>query len=557
MRDVRLDLLAGSLLSFAVGDAIGWPIEGRGNRVGGTKDLNPELVFHSWQRREGGKFAPREETIPAGAYSDDTQLTLAVARSLRAEDWWAHWTRTELPWWTQYQLGGGGATRRAAGAWAKGGPPWHGSDATRYWNAGGNGVAMRVLAHASTEQFELARDRVLADGAATHGHPIALVSAQAYAFALWLALRRPEPLGWGQLLDEVLGGVDVWAQLRPEAVPEEWSRHLPDDYEEEWGRTVERFMDLLTLARTELAHGALAVDDRVLEELGCFSPQSGAGTITVAGALYLASRHAADPRQGLLRAAFARGADTDTLAAMTGALLGAVHGPDWLGPVAEQVMDSALLRRTAELMIEPAMGQSEPFVRGAARHVETELARARPGAQLHLPFYGEVTVYEIRDLDNRTSRIRSWWMRNADGQTFRITRTSKAKRDPWVALTDAAAVNGSPPAPLRSGLVLRVRDLTQSRQFYESVLGMAVSRTTRSALVLGGWLALEPANDTQPKAKAPPPLAVTLYAEAPALAAAEARLTSAGVKYAITDTERGRALHTHDPDGIPVDICQL
>ena len=186
---------------------------------------------------------------------------------------------------------------------------------------------MRVLPHCAQRlPFEEVRQQVLADGAATHGDPIALVGAQLYAYALWTTFRREEPLGWGQLIDDALDNVHGWAELDPEAVPAGWSSHLPDDYGERWTRVVEETAGRLQYARNEIAHGALAIEDRVLRDLGCFSPTGGAGTVSATAAIYLASRYASDPVQGLLRAAFARGADTDTLAAMTGAILGAVSG---------------------------------------------------------------------------------------------------------------------------------------------------------------------------------------------------------------------------------------
>src|SRR5687767_1098665 len=86
----------GAMLAFAVGDSLGWPLETRGNRVGGTRDLRPELALREWTRREGARHAPHEETMPAGVYSDDTQLTLAVARALRYEAWWEYFTEVEL-----------------------------------------------------------------------------------------------------------------------------------------------------------------------------------------------------------------------------------------------------------------------------------------------------------------------------------------------------------------------------------------------------------------------------------------------------------------------------
>jgi ADP-ribosylglycohydrolase/catechol 2,3-dioxygenase-like lactoylglutathione lyase family enzyme len=571
MRDARSrDAAVGAALAFAIGDALGWPVEPRGNRVGGTKDLRPELALTSWARREGGRHAPHEESMPAGMYSDDTQLMLAVARSLRHEDWWQHLTRVELPWWQQYELGGGGAMRRAAQSWAKRKAPWDPGGAKGYWDAGGNGAAMRVLAHcaAGGDDFAEVRDRVLADGAATHGSPVALVGAQAYAYSLWLSLRRKEPLGWGQLLSEVLGAVEEWARIDPAAAPMGWAQAAPDDYAEQWARTVEGFTERLSYARNQMAHGALAIDDDVLRDLGCFSAQSGAGTVTAAGALYLASRHAAEPAQGLLRAAFARGADTDTLASMTGALLGAVHGPDWLGAVSEQLVDADLIRRTAADFERGDQPAGPAYEKGDQRLVEEKLARALPRTEGALPFYGKVAVIEVRDLDNRLSRIRSWWLKNTEGQTFRIKRTSRAQRAPWIALPkgpepvtpDAT----SPPQPngrVRSGLVVRVADLERAREFYEQVIGLPVSRKTSSAVVLSGWLALETSHpqagggqeilviDTSRSA-----LAVTLYTDADRFSEVCRRLEQAHVRFTVEESDKGQLVRTADPDGTPVEI---
>ena len=67
-------------------------------------------------------------------------------------------------------------------------------------------------------------------------------------------------------------------------------------------------------ARKGIQAGALADDHSVLKELGCFGRAKGAGTVSAAAAAYLVARHAAQPVQGILRAAFEKGADTDTLA---------------------------------------------------------------------------------------------------------------------------------------------------------------------------------------------------------------------------------------------------
>ena len=175
--------------------------------------------FRTWTRRSGGRFRPYDEIIGAGEYSDDTQLTLAVTRSRtnHGANWWKAFRRVELPRWTIYERGGGGATKRAAQAWVAGSPPWQSGKADvvrRYFDAGGNGVAMRVLPHAlflagQDDPTVLVHD-VAIDGAATHGHPRALVGATTCAYAAWSLVRRNWTLGFGELLDLLIDEHGSW-----------------------------------------------------------------------------------------------------------------------------------------------------------------------------------------------------------------------------------------------------------------------------------------------------------------------------------------------------------
>lgn len=561
--DLQQGSAVGALLAFALGDALGWPVEMRGNRVGGMSGLEPELALRSWVRREGGRYAPHEEAMPRGVYSDDTQLTLAVARSLRLPDWWKHLTEVELPWWPHYELGGGGATRRAAKAWGQKQPPWTEHGAKGYWTAGGNGAAMRVLAHCAQDDsaFAVVRERVLADGATTHGDPVALVGAQLYAYALWKCFRYSEPLGWGQLIQEALEGREQWTMLDQRAVPGAWSEHLPNNYESRWESTVSTVIDKLQFSQDNLSQGALAVDDHVLAELGCFSRESGAGTVTAVGALYLASRHAAEPDQAVLRAAFARGADTDTLAAMTGALLGAVHGADWIRGAADGLMDRDLLVRTgSELGHASELKESTPYDAEAQRIVDGRLADAAPGSELDVPFYGQIVLREIRDLDNRKSWIRSWWFTNAQGQTFRVKKVSRAKQAPWRSLSPPASDtgnNGRKPSGIRSGLVIRTNDLDETRSFYEEVLGLEITKRTATAVVFAGWLAIEeaePEMQMQLDVGTTVAASVSLYADGGEYERLHERLDRKGVDLTRLDDEGASVIRTRDPNGVPVEI---
>lgn len=94
-----------------------------------------------------------------------------------------------------------------------------------------------------------------------------------------------------------------------------------------WNDTIAEMRSLLSQAGEAARAGTLGNDMATLEALGSFDRKiNGSGTITAAGAIYLASRNAPRPMSGLLRAAFVQNADTDTLASMTGALMGALHG---------------------------------------------------------------------------------------------------------------------------------------------------------------------------------------------------------------------------------------
>ena len=248
----------GALLAAAVGDALGWPQEDRGRRLRAPAGSEPKMEFSPWLRRDGGRFAAHEVPIGAGEYSDDTQLILALAHALRAKDeWWERWTSVELPFWLQYERGGGAATKRSARSWSKGMPPWQADDPTSYFAAGGNGVAMRVLPHcvsgAIDDEFRPIAASVVRDGIATHGHPEAHVGALAYAYALWRALRWQRTLEYGELIAETRASVASWSQL-PDDLPSEWQyaaeRHFRGEYSDLWKLTVGRMVELLARSRS-------------------------------------------------------------------------------------------------------------------------------------------------------------------------------------------------------------------------------------------------------------------------------------------------------------------
>ncbi|SDN09859.1 ADP-ribosylglycohydrolase [Actinacidiphila guanduensis] len=351
----------GVFLGAAVGDALGWPQEVRGGLVGGQKERDratPRPEFRSWTRHAGHYSRRYRDPVRVGEYSDDTQLLLVTARScLAGERWWERLTEVELPTWPLYQRGGGGAVLAAAASWADGRPPWRGDGPARvqaverrYRSAGANGVAMRIAPHvfwADTSDDLI--QRIVRDGITTHGHPRALVGALVYAFALRHAATSRTTHGFGDSVEAAAAGLVDIDRVLP-VLPQGWGTAKDLElFAVTWDDTNKETSQLLGSIADSLHRGAMSNPEATLERLGCADPKiNGAGTVSAVAAIYLASRFAARPQGGLLSAAFLRKADTDTLASLTGAILGALHDTHWLGNLAAEVQDADYIASLAD-----------------------------------------------------------------------------------------------------------------------------------------------------------------------------------------------------------------
>ncbi|ASU81599.1 hypothetical protein CDO52_01235 [Nocardiopsis gilva YIM 90087] len=505
------DRSQGTLLGAAVGDALGWPQEQRSGIVGGRKArrVEPRLEFRPWTRWGGGRFTRYKDPVAAGEYSDDTQLLLATARACLTGDDWLTWlTDVELRVWSVYQRGGGRAVLKATRAWARGTAPWRSSkdEVDEYFAAGGNGAAMRVAPHA----LLLAEDgcpqdlvrRIVLDGMTTHGHPRALVGAVVYGLAVWHTLRRREAMQYGGLVDWLLTSAD-WSDLAVphENLPDDWLRafaeHHGHDFRHSWENTGREMRDLLRTVQSSLERGLLADDDQALRQLGCFDAKvNGAGTISAAAACYIAERFAVKPQAGLRKSAFLADADTDTLASMSGGLLGAVHGTKWLDGLTPTLQDHGYIGRLAERLSPP-----RPDVEPASFPAPDTRAWLESVAAAELPdtFVDGRGVRDARWIDlessgkQRTARLS---LTLDDGQHVMIDRQlrTQQRREPAVRTETAAAGRpevsehrtAEPPTVTR--VALQVRNLSETRNFYAGVLGVQVRESER-ALYVGSWLA--------------------------------------------------------------------
>ena len=321
------DSIAGALLGTAVGDALGMPVEG----------LSHANVRTYYKGIKEYRDDDQRGDLDAGQWTDDTQMTFALARVLAAHpeapDRWPEAAaeayvalRPEARRWGQ-------TTTAAVDRLAEGASP----TASGVPDRPTDGAAMRA---APLGAWWAARDADRDEAfaairpvlAVTHRHPVALVA------------------GWGQAA--------AVRQLLPET-PDTLSR--------------EAFWDGL-LDATRWAEARLEADDRVSRRLAALTDRLDAFPLDLRDACdgvgvradeawpYACAMVARRPHllENTLLSGINVGGDADTTGAMMGAMLGALHGwaavPDeWR----EGLEDAERLEKEAEAFAE-ALRPREP-----------------------------------------------------------------------------------------------------------------------------------------------------------------------------------------------------
>ncbi|MEU1485023.1 ADP-ribosylglycohydrolase family protein [Streptomyces sp. NPDC005752] len=309
-----------------------------------------------WNRRVGGKFGVTVR-LPAGTYSDDTQLRLAVGRAIRPTGFDAEaFAKVELPIWTSYALGGGRASKAAASHISGASVPWFGNFFKGWTEAGGNGAAMRVQPHvwAAQEPGRIGPYllEVISDTVITHGHPRALIGALLHAMALGYTLDRgqvPGPDEWLNAIDEFHQFPDIIRQHAELSMwCAAWERESEKSFDEAWKATLIEVVDMIPAVEEFIGIGGAAVGkqdmsalqgayDSLIQKLDLRSPATrGSGTATVVAAHALAFAGVQNPLQVLRMTTAALGTDTDTIATMAAALLGSVTADEPPSRVADR-----------------------------------------------------------------------------------------------------------------------------------------------------------------------------------------------------------------------------
>lgn len=295
--DFSFDACAGMLLGVAIGDALGRPSEGmipsrRRASHGEVRD------YHRHRRGGGG---PAE-----GHPSDDTQLTFWTLEQLLA-DGGLDPARLSDRLAGAGRIIGEGQTIRA----------FRGNRA-RHWSArgvpsAGNGAVMRItpilLPHLRQPSPALWADAALA-GMITHNDSASSAACVAFVSMLWSLLGRRRPPGPGWWVTTFCAA----------AAPLERDVYTPR------GGDFRDFRGTLSQWLT-LRLADIHTDPRDTATL-CDTWHSGAYLLeTMACVLAILERHGDDPEQAVIRAVNDT-KDNDTVGAIVGAAVGALHGRD-------------------------------------------------------------------------------------------------------------------------------------------------------------------------------------------------------------------------------------
>lgn len=381
---------------------------------------------------------------------------------------------------------------------------------------------MRILPHCirhiRDDKFDALAKDILTDGVTTHGHPRALVGALAYGYACWLAFRVSGTLEYGELVARTIKGANEWGVL-PDIADrwEDWFSETSNrilDYEKYWGLAVDEMQQLLNIARDGIRSGSIGSDDKVLEELGAFSKATkGAGTVSGAAALYFASRYAATPMDGLLSAASAVGIDTDTIASMSGALLGAIDGLHWLSRLKERVQDRNYLSDLATRLIRdmPLLGDAVPErVRKSSlqrflKQIELS-SSANPLFLLNGQAIRSVEPYRSAGMSDAGGQGPRYWLVISEAGQHFFVRGNRVRPGISGQQTAAGEIVESGEFDVEDGkarffvtsvgVSLDVSNIVRSRYFYESLLGLQATAATTTAVRFQQVLALRQATES-------------------------------------------------------------
>lgn len=357
-----------SILLSAIGDALGWITEFEKSIDSISQKYNTEIIdsFYDWQKYVGGRFNGYLDNIKSGSYSDDTQLLLSVARSIKpgGEIDNYYFSKTELPNWLQYARGAGRTIKNAAKKIERKSATWNknfftfkaGKTTIDYRESGANGAAMRILpiVLANLNSPEKIKENIFANSIITHGHPRAIVGAILYGFAINVMLQQEsENFNYESFLTKI--GKDIEVKFKPVFLAKpvynawltEWNKNQKEDFITLYNQTVSE--TLLSLRDIYKFLRDNKKTQEALSHFGCFAPSTkGSGISTVIAGIYLACKYHSHPEKVIITAVNSIGSDTDSIAAFAGSLVGALYDSEIIPEKWNCVQDANYLKSIAK-----------------------------------------------------------------------------------------------------------------------------------------------------------------------------------------------------------------
>ncbi len=358
----------GSLKMAAIGDSLGWMTEFADSKKNIQTRFGIDYIdkYYSWSKRNGGRFYGYTDNIEQGSYSDDTQMTLCVARSIRkggiVDN--TYFSKVELRDWLMYQRGAGHTVKVAARNLLKRSVEWNRNfykdKKTDYRQAGANGAAMRILpiALVNVGNEEQCLSQIFQNSIITHGHPRAILGAMLFGYVIEQIVKlQPDSFNSESFLIKL--GNDVKTVFKLDLFKEEnglkkwileWDSDSTISFEAAFTATIGEIVESLRIVYVGIKDN-YSVDD-VLRKLGCYVPETkGSGIGTVCAGIYLALKFSNNPLDVILNAVNAVGTDTDSIAAFAGAMIGALHGQSVIPPKWNNVQNAKYIDSMAERLL--------------------------------------------------------------------------------------------------------------------------------------------------------------------------------------------------------------
>ena len=361
----------GSIKLSAIGDALGWITEFEKSQQSLKEKFGTERVenFYTWKKTVGGRFYGFIDTIKAGSYSDDTQLLLAVARSIKKDGNLDHnyFAKIELANWLDYARGGGRTVKTAADKISRKSIKWFNNfynfkvngENYDYKQSGANGAAMRVLpiALANLGNTEKIKEEIFCNSIITHGHPRAILGAMLYGYAVnQIIVFKPEDFNWENYITQI--GLDFPKKFELSFINKmeirewlkEWNKSSNKTFESVYAETITETQNQLRFVYQSIKQNTPVQE--TLKKIGCFDPATkGSGIATVVAGIYLATKFHDKPLEAVIQSVNALGTDTDSIAAFTGGLVGALHGHSIIPDRWKTVQDIEYLDKVAERLL--------------------------------------------------------------------------------------------------------------------------------------------------------------------------------------------------------------